>query len=89
MKPNEPMMNNGIFKILFGDYDRFLTELELMITIKRKELEDKLTVYTNAKIELFHGQEAIEHLITEIQSISDKAWECQKQIEEILKNNKK
>ena len=86
MKPNEPMMNNGIFKILFGDYDRFLTELELMTTIKRKELQDKLTVYTNAKLELFHGQEAIELLINEIQSISDRVWQCQKQIESILNN---
>jgi len=86
MKPNEPMMNNGIFKILFGDYDKFLTEIELMTTIKRKELQEKLTVYTNAELELFQGQKAIEHLITEVQAISDKAWECQKQIEEILRN---
>jgi len=86
MKPNEPMMNNGIFKILFGDYDKFLTEIELMTTIKRKELQEKLTVYTNAELELYQGKKAIELLITEIQAISDKAWECQKQIEEILRN---
>jgi len=65
------------------------SELELMTTIKRKELQDKLTVYTNAKLELFHGQEAIEHLITEIQAISDKAWECQKLIVEILRNKER
>jgi len=86
MKPNEPMMNSGIFRILFGDYDRFLTELELMTTIKRKELQDKLKVYTDAELNLYHGKEAIELLIEEIQSISNKAWECQKQIESILSN---
>ena len=88
MKPTISTMNKGVFKILFGDYAQFLSEIELKATCKRQELQEKLDVYRKSNMELDHGQEAIDLPINELKEISDKAWECQNRLDEILKGYK-
>jgi len=86
MKPEKAMMNKGIFKILFGEYDKFLSEIEIKTNILHRELNEKLQVYKDANLNLYQGEEAIEKLIAEIRNISDIAWESRNQIEAILQN---
>ena len=86
MKPEKATMNKAIFKILFGDYDKFLSEIEIKTNILHRELNEKLQVYKDANLNLYQGEEAIEKLIAEIKNISDIAWESRNQIEAILQN---
>jgi len=86
MKPEKAMMNKGTFKILFGDYDKFLSEIEIKTNILHRELNEKLQVYKQANLNLYQGEKAIEKLIADIKNISDIAWESRNQIEAILQN---
>ena len=48
------------------------------------DITDKLDINKKSSFELEHGQEAVELLIKALQEISDKAWECQNRLDEIL-----
>ena len=65
MKLTISKMNKCVFKILFVYYAQFLSEIELKVTCKRQELQEKLDVYIHANLKHDHGQETIEPLIHE------------------------